>query len=107
MASRGVILAEDDLNVGDKVCVYSLKHHPNEGAPILGQALEVKAIQLPYFIGKVLSDENEPVVTLDCRFLNLMRVSDEFVQAQREGMGVTGVVKPRKPKRMDEGEAAI
>jgi hypothetical protein len=39
--NRGVFLAEDDLEVGQHVCVYGLKRDPNEGAPILGQSLEV------------------------------------------------------------------
>ena len=80
----GVKLPEDDLNVGDFVCVYNLKR-TDDGAPIMGQSLEVKAVCLPYFVGKLLSDPAEPVLTLDCRFLNLMRVTKEFVDAQKEG----------------------
>jgi hypothetical protein len=80
----GMILAEDDLEVGQYVCVYNLKK-TDEGAPIMGQSLHIKAICLPYFVGQLLSDPSEPVLTLDCRFLNLMKVSKEFVDAQREG----------------------
>lgn len=80
----GVMLAEDDLEVGQFVCVYNLKR-TDEGAPIMGQSLQVKAICLPYFVGQLLSDPSEPVLTLDCRFLNLMKVTPEFVQAQKEG----------------------
>jgi hypothetical protein len=81
----GVVMAEDDLNVGDYVCVYSLKKTPEDGAPIMGQSLHIKAICLPYFVGQLLSDPSEPVLTLDCRYLHLMRVTKEFVDAQREG----------------------
>ncbi len=81
----GVVMAEDDLNVGDYVCVYSLKKTPEEGAPIMGQSLHIKAICLPYFVGQLLSDPSEPVLTLDCRYLHLMRVTKEFVDAQKEG----------------------
>lgn len=81
----GVIMAEDDLEVGQYVCVYNLKKMPDEGAAILGQSLQVKAICLPYFVGQLLSDPAEPVLTLDCRYLRLMRVTNEFVQAQRDG----------------------
>ena len=81
----GVRLAEDDLNVGDYVCVLSLKRTPNRGAPIMGQSMHIKAICLPYFVAKMLSDPNEPTITLDCRFLNLMRVDEEFVKAQQAG----------------------
>lgn len=80
----GLILAEDDLEVGQYVCVYNLKK-TDEGAPIMGQSLHIKAICLPYFVGQLLSDPSEPVLTLDCRFLTLMKVSKEFVDAQREG----------------------
>jgi hypothetical protein len=80
----GVMLAEDDLEVGQFVCVYNLKR-TDEGAPIMGQSLQVKAICLPFFVGQLLSDPSEPVLTLDCRFLNLMKVTPEFVQAQKEG----------------------
>lgn len=80
----GVKLPEDDLNVGDFVCVYNLKR-TDDGAPIMGQSLEVKAVCLPYFVGKLLSDPAEPVLTLDCRFLNLMKVTKEFVEAQKAG----------------------
>lgn len=81
----GVRLAEDDLEVGQYVCVYNLKREPNEGAPIMGQSLHIKAICLPYFVGQLLSDPSEPVLTLDCRYLNLMRVTEDFVKAQQEG----------------------
>jgi hypothetical protein len=81
----GVRLAEDDLEVGQYVCVYNLKKDPNEGAPIMGQSLHIKAICLPYFVGQLLSDPSEPVLTLDVRYLNLMRVTKEFVEAQQQG----------------------
>jgi len=81
----GLLLAEDDLEVGQYVCVYNLKRTPEEGATILGQSLKVQAICLPYFVGQLLSDPSEPVLTLDCRFLSLMKVSEEFVNAQQAG----------------------
>ena len=81
----GVRLAEDDLTVGDYVCVLSLKKQPNQGAPIMWQSMHVKAICLPYFVAQLLSDPQEPTLTLDCRYLNLMRVDEAFVKAQREG----------------------
>lgn len=80
----GIMLAEDDLEVGQYVCVYNLKR-TEEGAPIMGQSLQIKAICLPYFVGQLLSDPSEPVLTLDCRFLNMMKVTPEFVKAQQDG----------------------
>ena len=97
----GLILAEDDLEVGQYVCVYNLKQAPDEGASILGQSLQIQAICLPYFVGQLLSDPSEPVLTLDCRFLNLMKVSEEFVQAQQAGaraMQPNPLTQPRKRK---------
>lgn len=51
----GVIIAEDDLNVNDYVCVYSIKKVPDEPAPIMGQSLHIKAICLPYFGSTICS----------------------------------------------------
>lgn len=112
--SIGVKLAEDDLEVGQYVCVYNLKKEPNEGAPIMGQSLHIKAICLPYFVGQLLSDPSEPVLTLDCRYLNLMRVTEDFVKAQQEGaklqqqQGQNPMAMMPSPKRkkrqQDEGQ---
>ena len=82
---KGVMLPEDDLNVGDFVCVYSLKRRPDDGASIMGQSMEIKAICLPFFVAQLLSDPSEPVLTLDCRYLNMMKVTKEFVEAQQAG----------------------
>jgi hypothetical protein len=86
MQKRGMILAEDDLEVGQHVCVHSLRKNHDEGAPICGQSLQVKAICLPYVVGQLLSDPGQPILTLDCRYLHLMRVTKEFVEAQRVEM---------------------
>jgi hypothetical protein len=82
---HGVILAEDDLEVGQHYCVYNMKQKPNHPTPIMGQSFEIKAVCLPYVVAKLLADPSEPILTLDCRFLNLMRVTPEYVQIQREG----------------------
>jgi hypothetical protein len=81
----GILLAEDDLEIGQHVCVYDLKRHPDETAPIMGQSFQVKAICLPYIVAQLLSDASKPILTLDCRCLSLMRVTKEFVAAQEEG----------------------
>lgn len=106
----GVIIAEDDLNVNDYVCVYSIKKAPEEPAPIMGQSLHVKAICLPYFVGQLLSDPSEPTLTLDCRYLNLMRVTKEFVDAQQAGAKQNGnppmppQMMPQRRKKTQEGQ---
>ncbi|MFY4731190.1 hypothetical protein [Nitrospira sp. BLG_2] len=108
----GLRLAEDDLNVGDYVCVLSLKQQPKQGAPIMGQSMQIKAVCLPYFVGQMLSDPDEPTLTLDCRFLNLMRVDEAFVKAQQEGAkrqqaaamgGMMVVSPPPRRKKSQEG----
>lgn len=89
MNNGGVILAEDDLEIGQHVCVFDLKGKPDDTAPIMGQSLTVKAICLPYFIGQLLSDPGKPILTLDCRHLRFMRVTQEFVQAQQQAAETT------------------
>jgi hypothetical protein len=99
----GMILQPDDLDVGMSVCVYSLKQKPDEGAAILGQSLKIQAICFPYFVGQLLSDPSEPVLTLDIRFLNLMKVSDEFVKAQQAGVKhAQDLMSGRKNKKEQE-----
>jgi len=101
-------IPEDDLAPGQFVCVYNLKK-TDEGAPIMGQSLEIKAVCLPFFVGKLLSDPGEPVLTLDVRYLNLMRVTKEFVDAQREGVAgqqaqlAAMMPEPRRRRKQQEG----
>jgi hypothetical protein len=83
----GVVLGPDDFEVGQLVCVYNMKKAPDEAASIMGQSVEIKAICLPYFVVKVLSDASNPIITLDSRFLNMMKVTKEFAQAQIDGAG--------------------
>lgn len=107
----GVMLAEDDMEVGQYVCVYNLKK-TEDGAPIMGQSLHIQAICLPYFVGKLLSDPSEPVLTLDCRYLNLMRVTEEFVKAQQEGAKqqqggmppMMPLATPKKRRKQEDGQ---
>lgn len=81
----GVILAEDDLEVGQYVCVYNIKQHPDSAEPIMGQSLLIKAVCLPYVAAELQSEPQKPTLTLDVRFLNLMRVTQEYVDAQLKG----------------------
>ena len=78
-------VAEEDLAAGQFVAVFNLKQRPHHAAPILGQSMEIKAVCLPYIVVKIISDPSEPTVTFDCRFVNLMRVTKPYVDAQREG----------------------
>ena len=78
----GLILSPDDLTVGEYFAVVGCKCHDNP-VPIGGMAFEVKAINLPYLVGKLVCDPQAPTVTLDARFLNFMRVDEAFVEAQK------------------------
>jgi hypothetical protein len=50
--------------------------------PIMGQAAEVKAVNLPFLVTTFSSDPEKAPYVLDVRFLNFMRVSQEFERAQ-------------------------
>lgn len=97
----GTILAEDDMEVGQYVCIYNLKNN-NECAPIMGQALHILALCLPYIVAQILSDPALPVVTVDCRYLNFMRVTPEFVKAQQEGATMVKLPAKTYSKKKDK-----
>lgn len=86
------ILQLDDMNVGDFLTVHSCKHH-NEPIPVGGIAFKVLAIEFPYLVGKIVMDPSHNPLTLDLRYLNLMRVSENYVKAQLpqvpQGMALT------------------
>ena len=78
----GTILADDDLEIGQLLCVHSMKGN-NEPVPVLGQSVMVKAICFPFFVVQMLSDPRLPIFTFDVRMMNMMRVSQEYVKAQQ------------------------
>jgi hypothetical protein len=81
---KGLIVQPDDLNVGEWYTVYGLKNDSEEPIQIAGMAFRIVAMNLPFIIGRLASDLVHPV-TLDSRFLSFMRVSDDYVAAQRQG----------------------
>lgn len=76
---KGVLIYEDDLAEGQLLAVHSIKG-TNDAAPIMGQAFKVVAVCLPYLVCS-LCRGNEPL-TVDVRYLNLMKVSEQFAAAQ-------------------------
>jgi len=78
---KGMLLYVDDLNVGDYIAVHSMKGDPNH-KEILGIALKVKAVELPFVLGQPVMNSKHPPVTLDVRYMDLMRVSEEYARAQ-------------------------
>lgn len=75
--SRGSILAPEDIKVNDYIALHSIKMH-NEPSPLMGQAVLVTAVNLPFLV----TYAGEPI-TFDVRYVNFIRVSKEFVEAQK------------------------
>jgi hypothetical protein len=51
--------------------------------PIAGMAFRLLALNLPFVVGKLAADPTNPSLTFDARLLTFMRVTDEYVKAQR------------------------
>lgn len=79
--SKGLIITPDDMNVGEFYAVVGCKLHDNP-VPIAGLAFQATAINMPFLVGKLVMDPNHAPITLDLRFLNLMRCTDDYVKAQ-------------------------
>ena len=79
----GLLDHPDDLQVGTHYAVYGIKSDPAETHPILGQSFTLKAMNLPFIIGQLVSDPTHLPVTLDIRYLDLMAVTKEYVEAQK------------------------
>jgi len=81
--SRGLIVQADDLEVGQFYAVYGLKNGPaEEPIQISGMAFRLMAVNLPFVVGRLASNPNPPL-TFDSRFLTFMKVSEDYVMAQR------------------------
>jgi hypothetical protein len=79
---KGLLVQADDLAVGKHYAVHGLKNDPAETHPIFGQAFKLKAVNLPFVVGKLVSDPAHPPVTFDVRYLDFMRVTPDYVKAQ-------------------------
>lgn len=84
----------DDLTVGEYYAVVGCKAHDSP-LPIAGLAFQVKAINMPFLVGKLVMDPAHAPITLDLRFLHLMRCSTEFVTAQMPQMPQGMVMTPQ------------
>jgi hypothetical protein len=76
---KGLLLAPDDLEVGRFIAVHSTKGS-NRPLPFFGLAAEVKAINLPFLVVRMVGTDE--IVTIDVRLLNIMPVTREFAHAQ-------------------------
>jgi len=80
---KRTIVQPDDFEVGQYYAVHGLKNDSEEAVPIAGMAFKLLAMNLPFVVGKLAHDPTHPAVTFDSRFLTFMRVTDEYVNAQR------------------------
>lgn len=76
---RGLLICADDL-AANTICTI---HDGDEMYKfLLGDAMRIKAINLPFVVVKLLSRSDAPPITLDVRMCNLMPVTEDFVAAQ-------------------------
>jgi hypothetical protein len=81
-SKAGLLVPPDDLQVGRFYAVYGIKNDPAETHPVFGQAFRLKAVNLPFLVGELVSDPEHPALTFDVRHLDLMRVTPDYVKAQ-------------------------
>jgi [CysO sulfur-carrier protein]-S-L-cysteine hydrolase len=90
MKTTGLIVQPDDLEIGQYYAIHSNKHafdgveYPAQNA---GLVFRLLAINLPFVVGKFVCNPACYPFTFDCRWFTFMRVSDEFVKAQRPDAG--------------------
>jgi len=77
----GCLVAPDDLEIGQHYAVHSLRQNPGMPLPIAGEAFRLIAVQLPFVVGQLVAQDAP--LTIDLRFINIMRVSEQFAVAQR------------------------
>ena len=80
---KGLIVQPDDLEIGKYYAVYALKSDSEEAMQISGMSFKLLAINLPFIVGKLEYDPAHQSLTFDTRFLTFMRVTDDYVNAQR------------------------
>jgi hypothetical protein len=70
---KGLLVQANDLAVGKHYVVHSVKNCPPDSHPVLGQAFRLTAMNLPFVIGKLVSDPAHPPLALDVRYLDFGR----------------------------------
>jgi hypothetical protein len=88
--TRGLIVQPDDLEVGQYYAIHGQKN-TFDGfewpAQCAGFAFQLLAINLPFVVGKMVCNPAICPYTFDSRFVTFMRVTDDFVKAQRPDGG--------------------
>jgi hypothetical protein len=88
--TTGLIVLADDLDVGRYYAIYGQKNAfdgiecPPQWA---GLAFKLLAMNLPFVVGKFVCNPACYPYTFDSRDVTFMRVSDDFVKAQRPDAG--------------------
>lgn len=75
------VITPDDMQIGSNYVIYKVKN-TEEPMDVYGQSFNVKAINLPFIVGKLNMQPKHPPITLDARFVEFMGVDEEFVKAQ-------------------------
>lgn len=75
-----IILSPDDMPDAKYICIHSTKNDEETPQPLYGQAFELKLVELPFVLCRIPGRSN--IVTLDTRFFNLMKVSEEYYKLQ-------------------------
>ena len=79
--AKSLFVTPDDIDTGSFYAVVGSALHDTP-VPIAGFAFQVLALNMPFLIGKLVMDPSHPAITLDLRYLTLMRVTNEYVRAQ-------------------------
>ncbi len=80
---KGLLTYPDDFEIGQYYTIHSFKKFKLRPNPIAGLTFKLLAVQLPFVIGNMAVDGNDQ--TLDTRWLNLQKSTEEFYQIQAKG----------------------
>ncbi len=58
-----------------------MKGRPDQPVQIAGLSFRLKAVNLPFLVGQLIVDPANPI-TIDCRYLSIMKVTVDYVAAQ-------------------------
>lgn len=78
---KGLVCQPDDFTVGETYCVLGLKRG-RRPISMAGQAFKIVAINLPFIVVDIATFQQTPPVTIDTRFVNIMKVDRAFALAQ-------------------------
>lgn len=87
-------VAPDDLEKDHYYAVTGCNCGCKKPIPISGHAFKCTAVNRPFIVAEMVEDPSQPQ-TFDTRLLSFMRVSDDYVEAQRPK------VQPNEPHPME------